>query len=142
MIETGTSVAVHYEGSLDSGKVFDSSRDRDPLEFIIGSGDVIDGFENAVRPLSVGESVKIRIESDDAYGDRDESLVFDLPASGAPPGLRVGDQVLLDGDRPVIVTEITDATVKADANHLLAGQALTFEIELVSVDGQPALVKS
>ncbi len=141
MIESGSRVAVHYEGSLDSGKIFDSSRDRDPLEFTIGSGEVIDGFENAVRALSVGESVKIRLESEDAYGDRDESLVFNLPADGAPPGLRVGDQVLLDGDRPVVVTEITDATVKADANHLLAGQALTFEIELVSVDGHPAPIE-
>lgn len=134
MIEVGHRVAVHYEGSLDSGKVFDSSRDRDPLEFVVGSGEVIAGFEEAVCQLSVGESVTVRIEAEDAYGDRDESLVFDLPASGAPPGLRVGDQVLLDGDRPVVVTEITEATVKADANHLLAGQALNFEIELISLD--------
>lgn len=134
MIEVGHRVAVHYEGSLDSGKVFDSSRNREPLEFVVGSGDVIAGFEEAVCQLSVGESVKVRIEAEDAYGDRDESLVFDLPANGAPPGLRVGDQVLLDGDRPVVVTEITEATVKADANHLLAGQALNFEIELVSLD--------
>ena len=134
MIEVGHRVAVHYEGSLDSGKVFDSSRDRDPLEFVVGSGEVIAGFEEAVCQLSVGESVTVRIEAEDAYGDRDESLVFDLPASGAPPGLRVGDLVLLDGDRPVVVTEITEATVKADANHLLAGQALNFEIELISLD--------
>jgi FKBP-type peptidyl-prolyl cis-trans isomerase 2 len=134
VIENGHRVAVHYEGSLDSGKVFDSSRDRDPLEFVIGSGDVIAGFEQAVCRLAVGESVTVRLEAEEAYGERDESLVFDLPAAGAPDGLRVGDQVLLDGDRPVVVTEMTAATVKADANHLLAGQALTFEIELVSLD--------
>jgi FKBP-type peptidyl-prolyl cis-trans isomerase 2 len=135
VIAEGHKVKVHYEGSLDSGKVFDSSRDREPLEFVIGSGAVITGFEQAVCALSVGETVKIKLESEEAYGERDESLVFDLPAEGAPDGLRVGDQVMLDGDRPAVVTEMTTAIVKADANHLLAGQALTFEIELVAADG-------
>lgn len=134
MIQDGDKVSVHYQGSLDSGKVFDSSRERDPLEFVVGSDEVIEGFQKAVRELAVGETVKVRLEAEEAYGERDESLVFDLPASGAPDGLRVGDQVLLDGDRPVIVTEINGSIVKADANHLLAGQALTFEIELVAVN--------
>ena len=135
MIAEGHRVKVHYEGSLDTGKVFDSSRDREPLEFVVGAGAVIEGFESAVRALTVGESIKIRLESEEAYGDRDESLVFNLPAQGAPDGLRIADQVMLDGDRPAIITEMAGDTVKADANHLLAGQALTFEIELVAADG-------
>ncbi len=134
MANDGDTVAVHYQGSLDSGKVFDSTHDREPLQFTIGSDEVLPAFGNAIRNLAVGDKVTIRIESDDAYGDRDEGLVFNLPAEGAPPGLREGDQLLLDGDRPAIITEISDSIVKADANHLLAGQALTFEIELVSVN--------
>jgi peptidylprolyl isomerase len=132
--QNGDRVSVHYQGTLDSGKVFDSSRERDPLEFVVGSGMVIPGFEQAVGSLMVGETVTVRLEIEDAYGERDESLVFDLPAAGSPDGLREGDQVMLDGDRPAVVTEVTDSIVKADANHLLAGQALTFEIELVSVN--------
>ncbi len=133
MANDGDTIAVHYKGSLDSGKIFDSTEDRDPLEFVLGSDQVLPAFGNAVRDLAVGDKVTVRIESDDAYGDRDEGLVFDLPAEGSPPGLRQGDQLLLDGDRPAIITEVTGKIVKADANHLLAGQALTFEIELVSV---------
>jgi len=134
MINAGDRVSVHYRGSLDTGKEFDSSEGRDPLEFVVGSGEVIPGFEEAVSQLAVGEKVTLRLEAEDAYGQRDESLVFNLPASGAPDRLRVGDQLLLDNDRPAVVTEITDATVVADANHLLAGQALTFEIELVAIN--------
>ena len=130
----GDKVSVHYHGSLDSGKVFDSSRERDPLEFVVGSGQVIAGFEQAVCKLAVGEAATVRLEVEDAYGERDESLVFELPAEGAPEGLREGDQVMLDGDRPAVVTEVTKSIVRADANHLLAGQALTFEIELVAVN--------
>ena len=134
MIELGRRVQVHYQGTLDSGKVFDSTRDREPMAFVVGSGAVIDAFEAAVRRLAVGERATVRIEAADAYGQRDESLVFNLPAQGAPDALRVGDQIMLDGDRPAVITEMTDATVTADANHLLAGQALTFELELVAVE--------
>ena len=134
MIELGCRVQVHYQGTLDSGKVFDSTRDREPMAFVVGSGAVIDAFEAAVRRLAVGERATVRIEAADAYGQRDESLVFNLPAQGAPDALRVGDQIMLDGDRPAVITELTEATVTADANHLLAGQALTFELELVAIE--------
>ena len=133
--QEGDSVSVHYHGTLDSGEVFDSSRGGDPLPpFVVGSGSVIAGFDEAVRGLAVGESVTVRIEPGEAYGERDESLIFDLPASGAPEGLKEGDQVMLDGGRPGTVLEISDTMIRIDANHELAGQALTFEIELVEIN--------
>ena len=134
MAEDGDNVVVHYHGTLDNGEVFDSSREREPLPFTVGAGNVISGFDDAVRGLAVGETVTVRMEAAQAYGQRDESLVFDLPASGAPEGLQEGDRVVLDGDRPALVLEITDAIVRIDANHELAGQALTFEIELVEIN--------
>jgi FKBP-type peptidyl-prolyl cis-trans isomerase 2 len=133
--QEGDSVSVHYHGTLDSGEVFDSSRDGDPLPpFVVGSGSVIAGFDEAVRGLAVGESVTVRIEPGDAYGEHDESLVFDVPVSDAPEGLKEGDQVMMDGGRPVTVLEISDTIIRIDANHALAGQALTFEIELVKIN--------
>ena len=130
--QDGDSVLVHYHGTLDDGSVFDSSRERDPLGFVVGSGGVIAGFDNAVRGLAVGDSVTVRMEPADAYGERDESMILEFPRSDAPEGLSVGDQVAVSG-RPATVLEVTDEIVRIDANHELAGQALTFEIELVSI---------
>jgi len=131
--QDGDSVLVHYFGTLDDGSVFDSSRERDPLPFVVGSGGVIAGFDKAVRGLSVGDSVTVRMESVEAYGERDESLILEFSRSDAQEGLSVGDQVSVSG-RPATVLEITDEIVKIDANHALAGQALTFEIELVAIE--------
>ena len=131
--EDGDTVRVHYTGTLDSGEEFDSSRGRDPLEFTIGAQDVISGFENAVRGLAVGESVTVRLEPADAYGERDESLVVEIPADQAPEGLEVGQQVQFTNGAVATVTEIGDDTITVDQNHPLAGQVLTFEIELVEI---------
>lgn len=131
--QDGDSVLVHYRGTLDDGSVFDTSRERDPLGFVVGSGGVIAGFDNAVRGLAVGDAVTVRMEPADAYGERDESMILEFPRSDAPEGLSVGDQVSVSG-RPATVLEVTDEIVKIDANHELAGQALTFEIELVSIE--------
>jgi peptidylprolyl isomerase len=131
--QNGNSVLVHYLGTLDDGSVFDSSRERDPLRFVVGSGGVIAGFDKAVRGLSVGDSVTVRMEPAEAYGERDESLVLEFPRSDAPAGLSVGTQVSVSG-RLTTVLEITDEIVRIDANHALAGQALTFEIELVAIE--------
>ncbi len=128
----GDQVAVHYHGTLDDGEVFDSSRERSPLEFVVGAGRVISGFDDAVRGLAVGESVTVRIPPAEAYGETDPSRVFELPIAQAPEGIAVGDQVSVGGQRAV-VTEVTAETVTVDANHQLAGKALTFEIELVSI---------
>jgi FKBP-type peptidyl-prolyl cis-trans isomerase 2 len=130
----GDQVQVHYTGSLDSGEVFDSSEGREPLPFTVGSGDVIAGFDDAVRGLAVGDSVTVRIEPGQAYGERREDLVFELPRSGAPDGLEIGDLVRLQNGAPAAVLEIGEESVRIDANHQLAGEALTFEIELVAVE--------
>ncbi len=131
----GDTVAVHYRGTLDDGTEFDSSEGRDPLNFVVGSGQVIAGFDDAVRGLAVGESRTVRIEPEDAYGEYTEEAVIDFPADSAPEGLQVGDAVTLGNGGRGTVLEITDEFVKIDANHPLAGEALTFEIELVSIDG-------
>ena len=130
----GDTVAVHYRGTLDDGSEFDSSEGRDPLAFVVGSGQVIAGFDDAVRGLAVGESRTVRIEPEDAYGEYTEEAVIDFPAESAPDGLEVGDAVTLGNGGRGTVLEITDEFVKIDANHPLAGEALTFEIELVSIN--------
>ncbi len=131
----GDSVSVHYRGTLDDGTEFDSSEGRDPLVFVVGSGQVISGFDDAVRGLSVGESRTVRIEPENAYGVYSEEAIIDFPADSAPDGLEVGGAVTLGNGGRGTVVEITDELVKIDANHPLAGEALTFEIELVSIDG-------
>jgi FKBP-type peptidyl-prolyl cis-trans isomerase 2 len=129
----GDQVSVHYRGTLDSGEEFDSSAGGDPLEFEVGAGQVIAGFDDAVRGLAVGESRTVRIEPADAYGEHQPDLVIEVPASQAPPGLQPGDRVRMSSGQQAVVAEVTPERVKIDANHPLAGQALTFEIELVAV---------
>ncbi len=131
--KAGDKVSVHYTGTLDDGKQFDSSKGREPLQFTVGAGDVIAGFDQAVTGLKVGESRKVHIEPKDAYGERREDLVVTVPAAQAPQGLQVGSRVSLGG-RPATVTKITADGVTVDANHELAGKALNFEVQLVSID--------
>lgn len=132
--QDGDLVRVHYHGTLEDGEVFDSSRERDPLQFTVGAGDVIVGFDDAVRGLAIGDSVTVTLPPEQAYGERREDLVLNIPNDGAPDGLAVGDQVRLGNGAPAVVLEITDLFVTVDANHRLAGVALTFEIELVSIE--------
>ncbi|HJN91611.1 MAG TPA: FKBP-type peptidyl-prolyl cis-trans isomerase [Dehalococcoidia bacterium] len=115
----GDSVKVHYTGTLDNGEVFDSSREREPLPFTVGSGQVISGFDEAVRGLAVGSSRTVRMEPAQAYGEHDEDLLVTIPLTEAPDGIKDGDQVRL-GDRPALVTAVGDETVTVDANHPLA----------------------
>ena len=129
----GDTVQVHYTGTLDDGEQFDSSRGRDPLSFTVGSGQVIGGFDEAVRGLTPGESRTVHIEPANAYGERDESRIISFPAAEAPDGIKAGDRLQM-GEQPVVVTEVTDETVTVDANHPLAGKSLTFDVELVSLD--------
>jgi peptidylprolyl isomerase len=130
----GDQVRVHYRGTLADGSVFDSSHEREPLPFQVGSGGVIAGFDNAVRGLAIGESVTVTIPPAEAYGERSEDRVLDIPVEGAPDGLAVGDRVQLANGAQAVVLEISDDFVKVDANHGLAGMALTFAIELVSIE--------
>ena len=133
MPDNGSTVTVHYTGRLDDGTQFDSSRDRDPLTFELGKGQVIPGFESAVRDLEVGQTATVRLEPEEAYGHHDPEKVVSVPAERAPEGLSVGDRVLL-GQTPATVVSVEEDVVRVDANHPLAGEALTFELELVAVE--------
>lgn len=139
--KSGDTVRVHYTGRLDDGTVFDSSREREPLEFTVGSGQVITGFERAVEGMEIGEARETRIEADDAYGERRDDLVLDLPKEQVPEDMEIAPGMRLelrqpDGQAvPVTVADVGDESVTLDANHPLAGQPLTFELELVEIAG-------
>ncbi|MEX2430407.1 MAG: FKBP-type peptidyl-prolyl cis-trans isomerase [Dehalococcoidia bacterium] len=134
MAQEGDTVAVHYQGTLDDGEVFDSSRERDPLTFEVGGGRVIAGFDTAVRDMAVGETKTVRMEPAEAYGEHDEELVLEFPKGQAPADLEEGDQVQFGNGATGVVLAVTDDIVRVDANHPLAGEALTFEIDLGSIE--------
>ncbi|SDP65802.1 FKBP-type peptidyl-prolyl cis-trans isomerase [Desulforhopalus singaporensis] len=133
----GDNVKVHYTGSLDDGTVFDSSTGKEPLCFALGTGQVIEGFEQAVEGMSVGEEKTVLIPADKAYGQRNDQLVFQAPLEQVPPDLKpeVGMPLEMGGANGeilrVVVAELTDTHITLDANPPLAGQDLTFKIELV-----------
>lgn len=135
----GDTVHVHYTGKLDDGSTFDSSRDGEPIEFTIGAGQVVPGFESAVSGMSEGETKTAQIASGEAYGERRDDLVFSVNKSQIPEGVdvSVGDRLavgLPSGETvPMEVREIGDDSVTLDANHPLAGKDLTFELELVKI---------
>ncbi len=135
----GHQVRIHYTGRLDDGTVFDSSRGREPLGFTIGEGRVIPGFEAAVRGMAVGDSKTAVIPADQAYGPPNDELYLEVPVEQLPDGYdpEVGGQLQMttaDGRPvPVRVHEVRDEIVVLDANHPLAGQQLTFDIELVEI---------
>jgi peptidylprolyl isomerase len=132
--QDGDIVKVHYVGTLDDGTEFDSSYGRDPLEFEVGTDQVIAGFDAAVHGMVVGEKKTVRIPPEEAYGPVDEELIFDVPIEQAPDDVAVGDEVLIDGTVYGRVTAVGDTTVTIDTNHRFAGEALNFEIELVSIN--------
>jgi peptidylprolyl isomerase len=132
LMSDGDAVRVHHTGRLDSGEVFDSSREREPLSFTLGEGKLISGFEAAVSGLTVGESRSVRVEASDAYGERRDKLVVRVAREQAPDDVAPNDRVRI-GDQPAVVTDVTDDHVVVDANHPLAGEALTFEVEFVDV---------
>ncbi len=137
--EEGKTVKVHYTGTLQNGEVFDSSKEKEPLEFTLGEGQLIPGFEKAVIGMNVGDSTTINIPSTEAYGDTREDLIIAVPKDQLPKEIepKVGMQLQVNQENgqpvPVRIAEITDTELKLDANHPLAGEDLTFEIELVNV---------
>ena len=133
MASDGDTVAVQYRGTLDNGEEFDSSRPGEPLTFAVGSGQMIPGFDKAVHGLAVGETVTVRLEPGQAYGERRDDLILDIPIEQAPEGVMPGGRVQFSNGATGVVLEVTSDVVKIDANHPLAGQALTFEIEVVSI---------
>ena len=132
-------VKVHYTGKLNDGTVFDSSKERDPLRFQLGQGQIIPGFEQAVIGMSPGESKSINIPSEQAYGQRREELIQEVPRQQLPNDMefKVGQRLQLGQDKEqqmiVEVTDVSESSITLDANHPLAGEELLFDIELVEI---------
>lgn len=138
-VQENDKVKVHYTGKLETGEVFDSSVERDPLEFTVGAGQMIKGFDQAVNGMKLNEKKKVTIPSDEAYGDRNEQLIQAVSKAELPADMKpeVGQTLVATNDQGqqthVVVTEVADSSITIDANHPLAGKDLIFEIELVEI---------
>jgi len=136
---TGDYVRVHYTGTLDDGSTFDSSRGREPLEFTIGNGEVVPGFDAAVLGMAVGEVKTVTLEPEDAYGEHHEERMMQVPRSALPDDVTPEPGMEFQAEAPngeviaLVVVEADEEQVTLDANHPLAGESLTFEIELVGM---------
>ena len=142
-ISEGDTVSVHYTGRLQSGEIFDSSRERDPLTFTVGAGKVIPGFERGVEGLDVGDERTVEVPPQEGYGERDERLIRkvskeDLQSPDLQEGMRIGLQAADGVQLEATVMEIDDEGYTLDFNHILAGRTLVFDIEVVSVGATPA----
>ena len=136
--KAGDTVRVHYVGTLADGREFDSSQGRDPLEFTLGAGQVVPGFDRGVTGMEPGERRTLQIAAADAYGPRREEMVMQVPRDRVPPDLdpQVGQQLQMTaGDNVIMVTvtDVSDDALTLDANHRLAGEDLTFEVRLVEI---------
>lgn len=138
-VKKGDTVRVHYHGKLNDGTTFDSSEGRDPLEFTVGNGQVIKGFDDALMDMQPGEKKTVNIPVDQAYGQRSDEMMMEYPKSEFPedmnpePGMELHMSDNMGNVFPVVITQVNDETVLLDANHPLAGKDLTFDIELVSI---------
>jgi peptidylprolyl isomerase len=135
----GNTVKVHYTGKLKDGTIFDSSKDKEPLEFILGDGKMIKGFDVAVEGMKVGDDKSITIPSDEAYGEKREDMMLDVPLDQVPAEIKpeVGMDLSIQNQQgqptPVKVVHVDESKITLDANHPLAGQDLVFDINLVEV---------
>ncbi|MFW6140819.1 MAG: FKBP-type peptidyl-prolyl cis-trans isomerase [Acidobacteriota bacterium] len=138
-VKKGDKVKLHYTGRLEDGKVFDSSKNREPIQFEAGAGEIIKGLDEAIIGMEPGEKKDVSITSDNAYGDYDEKLLIDVPREKIPENIKPEkDSVLNLVDKqgrsiPAKVNEIKENFIQVDANHPLAGEDLDFEIELVEI---------
>ncbi len=138
-VKSGDTVRIHYTGTLNDGSTFDSSEGRDPLEFVVGSGQIIPGLDGAMPGMTVGDKKVVEVAADNAYGQPDPAARQAVPRAEIPADipLDLGTQLQVQTPEgqvmPVTVVEVTEAEVTLDANHPLAGKDLTFAIELVSI---------
>lgn len=138
-VQNGDKVKVHYHGKLRSGETFDSSEGRDPLEFTVGGGQVIPGFDQGVMGMQVGDKRTVEIDVANAYGEKSGEMIIEFPKNQFPPEMNpeVGMQLMMNNGQgqqfPVTVAEVKEESVVLDANHPLAGQDLIFDIELVEI---------
>ena len=138
-VKSGDVVRVHYTGTLEDGSQFDSSVGRAPLEFTVGAGQMIAGFDAGVVGMAVGEKKTILIDPDHGYGQKDPTAIIEFPSSNIPEGMavEVGMKLNLQNQYgqpvPVVVIEVKEEVIIMDANHFLAGKDLTFEVEIVEI---------
>ena len=137
--QDGDTVRVHYTGKLEDGTVFDTSLQRDPLQFTLGSRQVITGFESAVRGMSPGETRHADVPAEQCYGPRRKELIVEVNRSQLPDTIEpvVGQKLEIHGTDgkaiPALVADVSDSTVTLDANHPLAGRPLAFDLELLEI---------
>jgi peptidylprolyl isomerase len=137
--KNGDKVRVHYTGKLTNGTEFDSSVNREPLEFTVGAGQMIKGFDAAMPGMNVGEKKTINIPAAEAYGEKSDEAIIEFPKENVPADMKLepGMQLTLTNQAgqpvPVIVVEVKDDVIILDANHFLAGEELVFDIELVEI---------
>lgn len=140
-VKSGDTVRVHYHGKLTDGTTFDSSEGREPLEFEVGSGNVIAGFDSGVTGMQVGEKKTVNIPVDEAYGQIQDDMLMEFPIDRFPEDMKpeVGMQLNMSNgggqNFPVVIREVRESSVILDANHPLAGEDLTFDLELVEIKG-------
>lgn len=145
-VKSGDKIKVHYHGRLTSGETFDKSEGREPLEFEVGSGMVIKGFDEGVTGMAVGDKKTINIPFNEAYGPKNPDMIIDMPKDRFPKDMEIEVGMPLamsDGQgnqHQVVVTEIKEEVVILDANHPLAGQDLIFDLELVEIIGGKPLI--
>lgn len=138
-VQSGDTIKIHYHGRLSDGTTFDSSEGRSPLEFTVGSGQVIKGFDDGVQGMTVGDRRTIEIPFVQAYGPEDPSMIIEFPVERLPEDLQpeIGMQLNMNNAEgqqfPVVITGITDENIILNANHPLAGKDLIFDLELVEI---------
>lgn len=138
-VKSGDVVKVHYTGKLTNGEQFDSSMGREPLEFTVGAGQMIAGFDAALPGMNVGDKKTINIAAKDGYGETDETAIIEFPKENVPADMKleIGQQLTLSNEQgqpfPVVVKELKDDIIILDANHFLAGKELVFDIELLEI---------
>lgn len=133
----GDTVSIHYTGSLEDKTVFDTSKNREPLVFILGEKYIIPGMNNAIRGMKAGESKTVSIPSKDAYGPYNDKLVFEVPTKNLPAGVTAGTPLRDPQGNMVLVKDIKGDKSVLDANHILAGKTLIFDIKLLSISDVP-----
>lgn len=144
-VQKGDTIQIHYHGTLEDGSVFDSSLQREPLEFEVGSGMVIKGFDDGVLGMQIGDKKTINIPCLEAYGPIQNEMIVNYPKANFPADLNpeVGMQLAMNNGAgqsfPVVIVEVNDEFVILDANHPLAGKDLTFDLELVHIN-RPSLI--
>jgi peptidylprolyl isomerase len=142
-VENGKFVSVNYTGTLNNGDQFDSSEGRAPLEFKVGEGQMIKGFEEAVMGMQLNEKKTFTLSPEEAYGERDESYTHEFPTAEIPPEVvpEVGQTLALTSPEghhiPARIVAVDEEKVTFDLNHPLAGESLTFDIQIMSISETP-----